>query len=60
MNELKEVSMDEAEQIWNGKCPVCGGNLLAGPSGGLAVNVMCEFGCKKFNVPPRPMLPQRI
>ena len=60
MNGLKEVSREEAEQIWNGKCPVCGGRLMAGPRGGISLNVMCEFGCKKFNVPPRPMLPQRI
>lgn len=60
MNELKEVQKWEAEEIWAGKCPVCGGKLLAGPRGGNSVSVMCEYGCKKFNVPPRPFLPQRI
>ena len=60
MNGSKEVTKEEAEQIWNGKCPVCGGRLMAGPRGGSSVNVMCEFGCKKFSVPQRPMLPERI
>ena len=58
--ELREVTREEAERIWVGKCPVCGGNLLVGPSGGISINVKCENGCKAFNVPPRPFLPQRI
>lgn len=60
MSDHNEVTQWEAEEIWKGNCPVCGGKLLAGPRGGLSVNLICEFGCKKFNVPPKPFLPQRI
>ena len=60
MSELKEVSREEAEKIWDGQCPICGGKLMAGSRGGKAINVMCEYGCKKFSVPSRPALPQRI
>lgn len=60
MPNVKEVSRDDAEKIWAGQCPKCGGTLLAGPIGGVSINVMCENGCQKYNIPPRPFLPQRI
>jgi len=58
-NDLNEVEPWEAEKIWAGNCP-CGGALLVGPKGGLSVNVKCEKGGRKFNVGPRPFLPQNI
>lgn len=60
MVNVKEVSREDAEKIWSGQCPICSGKLLAGPRGGISINVMCENGCQKYNVPPRPILPQRI
>lgn len=63
MPEVREVSMEEAEKIWAGKCPVCSGNLkevLDKSKDVVCVKAICEFGCKKFNVPPRPALPERI
>lgn len=63
MNDFNEVTRDEAEQIWNRKCPVCGGNLLGAldkTGSKIYVKVICEFGCKKFKVPARPELPMRI
>lgn len=62
MPAVKEVSRDDAESIWTEKCPMCGGKLLGawGSNHKDSINVMCEFGCQKFNVPPRPALPQRI
>ena len=58
MPNLKEVSRDDAERIWSGHCPICSGKLLA--RAGVSVNVMCENGCQKYNVPLKPLLPQRI
>ena len=60
MPDLREVSREDAEKIWTGQCPKCGGRLLAGPRGGVSANVMCENGCQKYNVPPIPALPRRI
>ena len=63
MKDSPEVTINEAEQIWNRKCPVCGGNLLGSvdKSGSKTyVKVICEFGCKRFKVPARPELPMRI
>ena len=33
-----------------GKCPDCGGQLLKGPRGGAAINVMCEKCRHEFNI----------
>lgn len=63
MPDIREVSREEAERIWAGKCPVCNGKLLGtlDTSGDVVcVKAICEFGCTQFNVPPRPEMPQRI
>lgn len=63
MPEVREVSREDAEKIWACKCPVCGGNLkgVLDKSGGtVSMKVICEYGCKKFSVPPRPDLPRWI
>lgn len=60
MVNVKEVSRDDAEKIWSGHCPICSGKLLARRGAGVSVNVMCENGCQKYNVPLKPLLPQRI
>ena len=57
---METVSEYQAEKIWGGKCPDCGGDLLEGPRGGMAINVKCEGCHNKFNVPPRPFKPERI
>ena len=56
-----EVSKEEAEMIWQGNCP-CGGEhcLLYGPCGGLSINVKCEKCGQKYNIPPRPFVPERL
>jgi hypothetical protein len=61
MPNLREVSREDAEKIWAGQCPVCGGKLVGARSKSKGpMNMMCEYGCQKFNVQPRPALPQRI
>ena len=55
------VSKEEAEIIWQGNC-LCGAEhcLLCGPRGGLSINVMCEVCNQKYNIPPRPFLPEKL
>ncbi len=45
-----ELTDKQKKKLWKGKCPDCGGKLLAGPQGGLAVNAMCEKCKSRFNV----------
>jgi len=54
-----EVPKADAEIIWTGECP-CGGKLLKGPRGGLSINVQCDTCSNKYNIPPRPWLPETI
>lgn len=58
---MGEVSEAEAEIIWQGNCP-CGAEtcLLEGPHGGLSINVKCEECGAKYNIPPRPWLPEKL
>jgi len=44
------LTQDELKIIRTGKCPDCEGQLLAGPKGGAAINVMCDHCRHKFNV----------
>ncbi len=50
--DKNENSMDqiETEEVKNGICPDCKGDLYDGPSGGLATNVICSECGHKFNV----------
>jgi hypothetical protein len=51
--QSKKLTGKESECIWNdSKCPDCHGDLLAGPRGGLSVNVKCKTCGNAFNVPP--------
>lgn len=34
----------------SGACPDCGGSLLQGPCGGLAMNLMCSVCAHEFNI----------
>lgn len=54
-----DVSEAEAKMIYQGKCP-CGGQLLAGPRGCSSINVKCESCGTIFNIPPKPLMPEKI
>lgn len=56
---IMKVTTAEAEKIWTGECP-CGGILLAGPRGGLSINVKCDSCGTEYNIPPRPWLPEKL
>lgn len=53
-----EVKPDEAKQLYSGKCP-CGGKLLRGPRGGMAINVKCD-SCGQEYWLGYPFTPERL
>lgn len=57
---MEKIFTDEQEaQISEGECPDCGGQLLKGPRGGGAINVLCAKCGHEFWV-GRPFPTQRL
>ena len=47
---MEELTKEQKDRLWEGKCADCDGELLEGPHGGCSINCIWDTCGNKFNV----------